>query len=391
VNELLTEAHAYLALGYSVCPIDTRRNKAPHDQALVRTGHSEWRDNPHARRQVGIWRDLQHTRPTPEQLDLWFKDEEGHGMALVTGQLSGVVVLDFDGPPGVALMSHLKLRPHTRTPSGGYHVHFKHPGWPVRTVASKSLRDGSLPGGLDVRGDGGMAMLPPSFVPEKGYYTRLRDPADLELALTLPEDLRIATGLHAPPRARETSLPTITDIPSGDRWPSDDLLFRALEKVKAGAGRNDTGFWLARTLYANGYSEGELMELGARYIDHVPDANTKGQRESYSLTHYAASVRQVLRNPRGPAWVKRDQKERKKDAPNAFWVMQEKWPEYSESRRAALVRAVALLWYEEKPVEQVVTFFKLLGYDARRIARDAYTEGAGGLRGSYRALLNLVD
>lgn len=390
MNELLSEARAYLSLGYSLCPIDTRRNKAPHDGALVASGHSEWREEAHYSRHVGIWRDLQQHRPTPAQLDVWFGDPGGRGVALVTGTLSGVVVLDFDGAPGVALLSHLGLRPHTRTPSGGYHVHFIHPGWHVRTVASKSLRDGSLPGGLDVRADGGMAMLAPTFVPERGHYTRLRSAADLEHPQTLPPDLRRATGLHAPRETRPLSVPQGSDVQSGERWPSADLLHRALDKVKAGDGRNDTGFWLARVLYANGYSEGEVMSVGASFVDHVPDANTQGRREPYLLSHYAASLRQVLRNPRGPAWVRQNPVRQQEKRQNPVWLMQDQWPHFSPEQKAASVRTLALLWYENKSLEEVIVFFRLLGHDARDEARRAYTDGARGQRGQWRDLWKLV-
>ncbi|GGR09844.1 bifunctional DNA primase/polymerase [Deinococcus ruber] len=364
MNDLLEEAHAYLRMGYSVCPIDTLRNKAPHDAALIQSGHSELRTGPHGRpaRPVGIWRDLQHTRPTPAMLDLWFGNPDGRGVALVTGQLSGVVVLDFDGAPGVALLSHLGLRPHTRTPSGGYHVHVRHPGWPVRTVASKNLRDGSLPGGLDVRGDGGMAMLPPTLVPDKGFYTRLRDMANLLSPQELPEDLRRATGLHSAPVPRAVQLPLPRHVQQDEeRWPSDDLLHRALERVQRGDSRNETGFWLARMLHNNRYSEQEIRQVGERYVDHVPDVNTKGTREHYAVTHFMASLRQVLRNPPGEPWQRRAPIPERR--PSLIDIMQEHWGSYSPQRRERLAHLVTLLWKPHKPLEDIVVFFRLLGYD----------------------------
>ena len=185
-------------------------------------------------------------------------------------------------------------------------------------------------------------------------------------------------------------MPQDNDVQSGERWPSADLLYRALDKVKAGDGRNDTGFWLARVLYANGYSEGEIMNAGARYVDHVPDANTQGRHESYLLSHFSASLRQVLRNPRGPAWVSQKQGSVREKRPNPVWLMQDQWTGYSAERKAASVRTLALLWYEEKSLEEVIVFFRLLGHDARDGARQAYGDGARGQRGQWRDLWNLV-
>ena len=53
---------------------------------------------------------------------------------LITGALSGVIVLDFDGNEGTKVLHQLGLAPHVRTGSGGYHVYFAHPGWPVKTL-----------------------------------------------------------------------------------------------------------------------------------------------------------------------------------------------------------------------------------------------------------------
>lgn len=72
---------------------------------------------------------------------------------MVTGKVSKVFTLDFDGKPGRRTMKKLGLKPHRSTPSGGFHVDFVHPGWPVTTVNGKSKRKlGSLYSGMDIRG-----------------------------------------------------------------------------------------------------------------------------------------------------------------------------------------------------------------------------------------------
>jgi hypothetical protein len=82
-----------------------------------------------------------------------------------TGEVSGLVVLDIDNRPnayGLATLEEMAWdgrvpvgHPETltaHTPSGGLHVFFAHPGFPV----SKSA--GQLGHGLDVRGNGGSTM-----------------------------------------------------------------------------------------------------------------------------------------------------------------------------------------------------------------------------------------
>lgn len=82
--------------------------------------------------------------------------------ATPTGAAAGRIVLDIDVKDGVSgwdaldEMGALPLpdTPMVHTPSGGLHVHFRHPGGWAKTVAGKLGR------GLDTRGDGGSIILP---------------------------------------------------------------------------------------------------------------------------------------------------------------------------------------------------------------------------------------
>ncbi len=108
------------------------------------------------------WAPFQHARATPAQLHDWFT-VGGYGIGLVTGAVSGLFVLDFDGEPGQDLLARLE-REHgalpvtlgALTPGGGLHLLFRHPGRPVAS------RKHVLPS-LDVRGDGGFIVAHPSM------------------------------------------------------------------------------------------------------------------------------------------------------------------------------------------------------------------------------------
>jgi putative DNA primase/helicase len=65
-------------------------------------------------------------RATREELGAW----SWSGVGIVTGELSGVLVLDVDGPEGEAeLRKHgHPPTPMVRTAGGGLHLYFKHPG-----------------------------------------------------------------------------------------------------------------------------------------------------------------------------------------------------------------------------------------------------------------------
>jgi hypothetical protein len=76
-----------------------------------------------------------------------------------TGERSGVFVLDVDDLGALAkLEAAIGALPATkavRTPSEGLHLYFQH-------AVGITNRPGALPGGIDVRGEGGYVLVPPS-------------------------------------------------------------------------------------------------------------------------------------------------------------------------------------------------------------------------------------
>jgi hypothetical protein len=95
-------------------------------------------------------------------------------VAIVTGQVSGIFVIDVDtdaghGVDGFASLAALPgAMPETLTaqsPSGSKHFYFN---WPDTGTIRNSV--GKIGPGLDVRGDGGMVIAPPSVKPDGGVY-----------------------------------------------------------------------------------------------------------------------------------------------------------------------------------------------------------------------------
>lgn len=89
-------------------------------------------------------------------------------LAIRTGVASGLVVIDVDpAHGGTASLTRLTadgLTPPTRfvrTGSGGLHLYYRHPG--ARTAILNSA--GRVGPGIDVRGDGGYVVAPPSIHP----------------------------------------------------------------------------------------------------------------------------------------------------------------------------------------------------------------------------------
>jgi hypothetical protein len=100
----------------------------------------------------------------------WWSRWPQANVGVATGVASGLVVLDIDLPAGPQSLAELEARhealPATceqRTGSGGRQLLFAHPGTPVGN------RAGVMPG-IDVRGDGGYIVVPPSTHASGGRY-----------------------------------------------------------------------------------------------------------------------------------------------------------------------------------------------------------------------------
>ena len=110
-----------------------------------------------------------------------------HGVGVATGPDSGVWVLDVDthGADGLATLRELVDAygriPETcrvRTGSGGLHIYFRwDPNHPIRNLQGNSRPLGP---GIDIRGDGGQVLAPPTIHPNGTPYQweRVGEPAD---------------------------------------------------------------------------------------------------------------------------------------------------------------------------------------------------------------------
>jgi hypothetical protein len=148
-------------------------------------------------------------------------------VGVVTGAVSGVVVLDADGPEGLASLKALNTPATTwlaRT-GKGLHQWFAHPGVAIGNRAG-------LRPHLDVRGDGGYVIAPPSLHASGRRYEWLMPPGRTEPA-PLPEN--VLALLTAPGPATPAAG---VGIPQGQR--------------------NDTLYRLARSLIQRGLSPGAL-------------------------------------------------------------------------------------------------------------------------------------
>lgn len=275
---------AHIAAGHAVLPVDAE--KTP----LVE------------------WKEYQRRAPTREEILDWIRafGERIWGWVRVTGARGGVIVVDLDGA-AAAHAATWGVEPHVRTGSGGYHLILAHPGWPVRTVNSKTgKRHGEQFPGVDIRGDGGYSLIQGGADGLRYEWLRGADPDPLDV---LPEPMRRFFGLWEAPTepvdVEGAERPTLTrpDFRGTDtNVPSvEHLVERAVVEASV-AGRNNGGYWLAQQLWDNGYEQAEMLAAGELYVAACPDTNMKGEPEPYTLEHYRKSMRQVMSLPRREPW-----------------------------------------------------------------------------------------
>ena len=129
---------------------------------------------------------LKDATSEPGQIRRWWEQRPDLNVAIRTGAVSNIVTLDIDPQHGgdesmVRLIEHgaLPRTARSRTGRGGTHLYFAHPGGLVKN------RVGLWPG-IDVRGDGGDVIAPPSLHEEGKRYMWIVAPGKNGLA-TLPE------------------------------------------------------------------------------------------------------------------------------------------------------------------------------------------------------------
>lgn len=152
------------------------------------------------------------------QVDNWWTKWPDANVAIVTGEKSGLFVVDIDPKNDGAnslttLLNTYGDFPDTanqKTGSGGDHFLFKVPDEPIKT------RRGFPDKGIDICGDGGYIVAAPSIHPNGNRYEWVTDPAELKESPQWLIDMLISTT-DAPVRMAGT-------FPEGQR---NDQLFRA--------------------------------------------------------------------------------------------------------------------------------------------------------------------
>jgi len=183
---VLKSALRYLKIGWNVIPVN--RDKKPY---------------------LSSWEQYQQRRVTEEEVRQWWTKWPDANIAVLTGQLSGIVVIDIDEKSSLQYIEpHLNKKTTLTciTGRGGKHLYFRHPGITVPNAVR------FLPG-VDCRGDGGYVVVPPSI--HRSYRRYRWENSNNKLA-ELPQTL-LSLILDKSRKKKLSSKDWKADIPEGNR------------------------------------------------------------------------------------------------------------------------------------------------------------------------------
>lgn len=221
---LLQQALRYRQLGWSIIPIE-RKSKLPA---------------------LKSWKEYQERLPTNQEIQNWFYNLTPLNLAIVTGRISKLVVIDVDTLSIPLGLTNLNLISPISVKTGkGKHFYFRLKDNEIIPSRTRVFDN------VDIRGDGGYIIAPPSIHDSGMQYRWINEPFVIHSLPYLPEvSKKVLYKEHVEEKNK-----------SG--WISE-----ALQGLKEG-NRDDTLFRICSRLRIDGYSESDCFTLLSPFADRV--------------------------------------------------------------------------------------------------------------------------
>ncbi|MGE5445494.1 MAG: bifunctional DNA primase/polymerase [Ignavibacteriales bacterium] len=219
-DKIVSDVRKYLKFGFNVIPCDYRTK-----QASIH------------------WKPYQGQRVTEKEIESWFSHQK-RNLAIITGKISNIIVLDVDSKKHPEAEAFLKGKQISETlkniTHNGFQYIFRYPnGLEIPTIVGL----GGIPG-LDVKGDGGYILVYPSMHPEGTRY-RWERPKEGDLIKAAPEWLLDAITLHKISREKDDKYDYrqafSNEIPEGLR---NNTLTSLAGKLKASSFSFEEALWI---------------------------------------------------------------------------------------------------------------------------------------------------
>ncbi len=245
------------------------------------------------------WKEYQKHPPDKNDVEKWWKEYPNANLAIITGSASGVIVIDIDTghdpwpPDGCSLPECCVIK----TPRGGFHFYYTH----IEGIRNSA---GRLAKGIDVRGDGGYALIPPSIINGKSYElikgsldkSNFKDPPSWLIKALMTEVSRNTTSMvvsRIPEGQRNITLASLAGT-MRRRGASEESILAALHKENT-AKCNPP---LPDTEVAN------IAKSIAKYEPEIPEIPKQGLTDTWNaikfdeeygeLLHYVPAIKSWL-------------------------------------------------------------------------------------------------
>jgi Bifunctional DNA primase/polymerase, N-terminal/AAA domain/Primase C terminal 1 (PriCT-1) len=269
---LLSAALSYVERGWRVCPL-----YEPLADGKCSCGRPDCGSpGKHPRTRHG----LNDATTDPACIHTWWADWPNANIAIVTGRDSGLVVLDVDRPEVLNGWQSDTLTAHT---GKGQHFYFSLSGTAVKNSVSR------LGPGLDLRGEGGYVVAPPSRHASGATYT-WRD-------------------FDTDPQPAPVWLLQSNPIPEGQR---NETLFRIASAMRGKA--KDVEEIAAELHFVNStrcvppLQDNEVQKIAESSMRYGPDANPTSDREDAAVVEAITIAGMPLtkllaRSRQEPDWI----------------------------------------------------------------------------------------
>jgi len=253
-------AQQYLEKGYHVLPLPTRQ-KAPPPSG---------------------WNQYSSRAASQAELCEWWTRNPSASIGAATGAGAGVCVVDLDGPKarewGQKNRLYSPMTVITGREDGGLQLWYR---WPENGTVKNSAS--KLAEGVDVRGEGGYGILPPSVHPNGRVYSSVGGVIATRFLPQLPDLFLVTERPISGPRNQTGWIAeALKEMRNGN---IDNTLFRVCSRLRAdGYSESDALILLRPHALAAGATDGHLEDkvrnVWARYQPNVTSAGSVSKAES---------------------------------------------------------------------------------------------------------------
>jgi hypothetical protein len=253
-------------------------------------------------------RGLHEATTSTAAINKWWANNPEANIAIRTGAISGIWVLDLDGEEGIAAVAELEeifgqlpLTPTVITGRGGRHYYFK---IPPGVVIKPTVKLGNKP--VDVRGDGSYVVAPPSNHISGNDYSWSVSPTDATLAEAPTWLIDIVTKkVDWPGGQPKTKAPVLT-MPSANRRTLRVQEDNAIETAHGAAQgeRHSKALQLIGSGLARGMASSEVEEQALAWASKcnppMPSEEVKRIVADLSQKHQVAQAAALVWDPPVP-------------------------------------------------------------------------------------------